>query len=432
LATIGAEPAGYRRFIPLLALITSCVSGSVPSAERPVRTPSPVPGSPAGPVRHDPEIRIGLAAGMSRVSIAGAEGLTVSEPDGARVTTVPPDQVWQIVPAGERLALASPTGSVSPSFDALVLTASGPTPVQINGKLYRGTADVLRDRTGITVVNRLGFEAYVQGVVSAEMGRRSYNEQAALEAQAVVSRTYALRNLGRWRAQGFDLTATVSDQVYGGMLAETTEGRAAVAATRGLVLTYNGAPAEAFFYSTCGGRTASGVEVFRGAAQPYLRSIADQDEHGVAYCSISPRYRWHEEWSDQSLQATLERNLPAVTGIRPEQVRQVRDIRIARRTASGRVDEVAIALGGPEVRVAGLAIRQVLRPADGQLLRSNAFTLAAAGSGSRISHLTIEGMGSGHGVGFCQWGAVGRARAGQGYAQILAAYFPGTGVARRY
>jgi len=367
------------------------------------------------------------------VSIAGAEGLTVNEPDGARVTTVPADQVWQIIPVGERLALVSPTGWVSPSFDALVLTASGPTaPVQINGKLYRGTADVLRDRTGITVVNRLGFEAYVQGVVSAEMGRRSYNEQAALEAQAVVSRTYALRNLGRWRAQGFDLTATVSDQVYGGMLAETTEGRAAAAATRGLVLTYNGAPAEAFFYSTCGGRTASGVEVFRGAAQPYLRSIADQDEHGVAYCSISPRYRWHEEWSDQSLQATLERNLPPVTGIRPEQIRQVRDIRIARRTASGRVDEVAIALGGPEVRVAGLAIRQVLRPADGQLLRSNAFTLAAAGSGSRVSHLTIEGMGSGHGVGFCQWGAVGRARAGQGYAQILAAYFPGTGVARRY
>jgi len=392
-----------------------------------------VPQPPTGTVRRDPEIKIGLAVGTSRVSIAGADGLTVSEPDGGRVTTVPPDQIWQIVPVGRRLALVNPTGWVSPSFDAFVLTASDPSaPVQINGKLYRGTADVLRDSAGITVVNRLGLEAYVQGVVSAEMGRRSYNEQAALQAQAVVSRTYAVRNLGRWRAQGFDLTATVSDQVYGGVLAETTEGRAAVAATRGLVLTYNGAPAEAFFYSTCGGRTASGVEVFRGAAEPYLRSIADQDEHGVAYCSISPRYRWHEEWSDQSLQATLERNLPAVTGIKPEQVRQVRDIRIARRTASGRVDEVAIALGGPEVRVAGPAIRQVLRPANGQLLRSNAFTLSAAGSGSRVSHLTIEGMGSGHGVGFCQWGAVGRARAGQGYAQILAAYFPGTGVGRRY
>ena len=367
------------------------------------------------------------------MSIAGAEGLAVNEPDGSRVTTIPPEQTWQIVQVGTRLALVSPTGWVSPSLDAVALAASDPTaPIRINGKSYRGVADLLRDSVGITVVNRIGLEAYLEGVVSAEMGRRSYAEQAALEAQAVVSRTYAMRNMGRWRKQGFDLTATVSDQVYGGLSAETPEGRAAVAATRGLVLTYNGAPAEAFFYSTCGGRTADGFEVFRGAAQPYLRSVADQDEHGVAYCSISPRYRWREEWSDLSLRATLERNLPPVTGIRREQVRQVQDIRVARRTASGRVDEVAIALGGPEVRVAGLAIRQVLRPSNGELLRSNAFTLEAAGGGSRVSHLTIEGMGSGHGVGFCQWGAVGRARAGQGYAQILAAYFPGTGVARRY
>ena len=384
-------------------------------------------------MRTDPEIRIGLVVGSPRVSIAGAEGLAVNEPDGTRVTTIPPEQTWQIIPLGSKLALVGPAGSLSTSLDAVALAASGPTaPVRINGKPYRGMVDVLRDRAGITAVNRLGLEAYLQGVVSAEMGRRSYNEQAALEAQAVVSRTYAVRNLRRWRAQGFDLTATVSDQVYGGVSAETPEGRAAVAQTRGLVLTYNGAPAEAFFYSTCGGRTANGVEVFRGAAQPYLRSIADQNENGVAYCSISPRYRWHEEWSDLSLQATLERNLPPVAGIRREQVRQVQNIRVARRTASGRVDEVAIALGGPEVRIAGLAIRQVLRPANGELLRSNAFTLEAASSGSRVSHLTIEGMGSGHGVGLCQWGAVGRARAGQGYAQILAAYFPGTGLARRY
>ena len=424
-----------RRVAPLLlVVITSCVSGSVPPAARPARFPRPVSQpEPAAPVGLDPQIRIGLIVGTPRVSIAGAEGLVAGEPDGARVTTIPPGQTWQIAPVGERLALVGPTGWVSPSLDALVLSAAAPSdPIRINGKPYRGIVDVLRDSAGLTVVNRLGLEAYLQGVVSAEMGRRSWNEQAALEAQAVVSRTYAIRNLGRWRAQGFDLTATVSDQVYGGVLSETPEGRAAVAATRGLLLTYNGAPAEAFFYSTCGGRTANGVEVFRGAAQPYLRSIADQDERGVAYCSISPRYRWHEEWSDFALKATLERNLPPVTGIRRERVREVRDIRVARRTASGRVDQLAIALGGPEVRVAGLAIRQVLRPPNGELLRSNAFTLAAAGGGSRVSHLTVEGMGSGHGVGLCQWGAVGRARAGQGYAQILAAYFPGTGVGRRY
>jgi stage II sporulation protein D len=429
LATIGADAASLRRMLPpLLALIASCVSGSVPP-ERPVR---PLEREPVA-LRPDPPIRIGLLVGAPRVSIAADEGLVVSEPDGARVTTIPSRETWQVSAMGNKLALVSPQGWVSPSLEAMDISPIGPTdPIRINGKPYRGTADLLRDGTGITVVNRLGLESYLNGVVSAEMGRRSLKEEAALEAQAVVSRTYAVRNMGRWRAQGYDLSAGVSDQVYGGVLFETPEGRAAVATTRGLILTYNGAPAEAFFYSTCGGRTAEGVEVFRGAAQPYLRSISDQDERGIAYCSISPRYRWHEEWTDQSLQATLERNLPPVTGIRREQVRQVKDVRVARRTASGRVGQLAITLGGPEVHVDGLAIRQVLRPTSGELLRSNAFTLAVTGGGSRVSHLTVDGMGSGHGVGFCQWGAVGRARAGQGYAQILAAYFPGTRIARRY
>jgi stage II sporulation protein D len=404
------------------------VSGSVPSA-RPSRGPTPQPVT----LGRDPEIRVGIVIGAASVSVGANDGVVINEPDGARVTTIPPAQVWQITPAGPGMVLAGPGGWVSKPLDALALVATDPaSPLRINGRPYRGITELVRDPAGITAVNRLGLEGYVQGVVSAEMGRRAANEQSALEAQAVLSRTYAIRNLGRRRAQGFDLSAGVSDQVYAGVAGETPEGRAAVAATRGQVLTYNGALAEAFFYSTCGGRTADGIEVFRGAAQPYLRSIADQAENGVVYCSISPRYRWHEEWSDRSLQAMLQRNLPPLAGIRGEDIRQVRDIRVVRRSNSGRVDQLAIGVGGPEIRIDGPAIRQVLRSPSGELLRSNAFTLAATGAGERVTHLAIDGQGSGHGVGFCQWGAVGRARAGQGYQQILAAYFPGTRVMRRY
>jgi stage II sporulation protein D len=381
----------------------------------------------------EPEIRVGLAVGATGASVGGNDALAVSEPDGSRIAIIPAGQVWLVSVTGTSLALSSPGGWISPPVERVTLAATDRSaPVRVNGRIYRGTVDVLRDRTGITVVNRVGIEGYLEGVISAEMGRRSLIEQAALRAQAVVSRTYAIRNLGRRRAQGFDLTATVADQVYGGIAAETPEGRAAVADTRGWTLTYNGAPIAAFFFSTCGGRTADGGEVFRGAAQPYLRSVPDRAENGSIYCSISPRYRWHEEWSAEALRATLQRNLPAVTGVRTEQVGQVTDIRIARRTASGRVDQLIIGLGGPEVRVNGPAIRQVLRPASGELLRSNAFNLVAAGGGRMVTHLTVDGAGSGHGVGFCQWGAVGRARAGQGYEQILAAYFPGTRLERRY
>ena len=412
----------------LLVILTSCVSGSVPSA-RTADKPTPEPR----PLGRDPEIRVGIVVDAGSVNVGSTHQLIVTEPDGSQITTLPPGETWTVSPLGEKLTLVGPRGSVYPPMDAMALVPVDPSvPLQVNGKSYRGVADLLRGRGGVTVVNRLGLEAYLQGVVSAEMGRRNWNEQPALEAQAVVSRTFALQKLGRWRNRGFDLTAGVADQVYGGSAVETPEGRAAVSQTRGHILTYNGAPIWAFFYSTCGGRTADGVEVFRGAIQPYLRSITDRAENGSAYCSISPRYRWHEEWTDQSLRATLERNLPAAAGVSSGSVRQVRDIRIARRTASGRVDQLAIALGGPEIQVAGSAIRQVLRPASGELLRSTAFTLIATGGGERVTHLSADGMGAGHGVGFCQWGAVGRARAGQGYQQILAAYFPGTRVARRY
>jgi stage II sporulation protein D len=366
--------------------------------------------------------------------VGGGGAVAVNEPDGSRIAIIPGGERWQVTVAGRGLALRSPNGWVSPQLEAATLVATDPrAPLWVNGKAYRGAGEVLRDRTGLTVVNRLGMESYLLGVVSAEMGRRSPVEQAALRAQAVVSRTYALKHLRRWRTEGFDLYATVADQAYGGVAAETAEGRAAVSETRGQVLTYDSAVIEAFYFSTCGGRTAEGYEVFRGAARPYLRSVSDLNESGSAYCSISPRYRWREEWSGEALRATLQHNLPPLAGAGNAPIGTVTDVRITQRSASGRVDQLLIAVGGSEVRVEGHArIRQVLRTPGGQQLRSTAFSLMATGAGRNVTSLAIDGMGAGHGVGLCQWGAVGRARAGQGYRQILAAYYPGTRLERRY
>jgi stage II sporulation protein D len=371
--------------------------------------------------------------GVPTVTLGGSDALIAGEPDGSRIGTIPAGQTWQVVPVGPRLVLRGTAGWISQPLDAIsVWGAASGVPVRINGRTYRGSLDLLRDSMGITAVNRVGLESYLPGVVSAEMGRRSPSEVEALRAQAVVSRTYAMRNLGKSKARGFDLTASVDDQVYGGLSVETEEGRAAVAETRGRILTYEGRPIEAFFYSTCGGRTAAGTEVFRGVAQPYLRSIPDEAPNGRVYCSISPRYHWREDWSGEALRATLERNLPPATGISSDQIRQVVGLHITRRTGSGRVDQLALGLGDREVRVDGPAIRRVLRPMTGGILRSTAFTLVADGDGKLVTHLSVDGMGSGHGVGFCQWGAVGRARAGQGFPEILAAYFPGTRLERRY
>lgn len=378
-------------------------------------------------------MRLGLLVGAEAAWIGGDAPLVVTAPDGSRLAGIPAGETWRARATPTGLELLGPAGAGVASAAPLELApVDGRSPVRVNGRPYRGRLDLLRDRTGLTVANRLGFESYLAGVVSAEMGRRGPQEVEALRAQAVVSRTYAQRGLGRRKAQGFDLYASVADQAYGGMAAETPEGNEAVGSTRGLMLGYGGAPIDAFFYSTCGGRTAEATEVFRFAARPYLRSISDLAGNGAAYCSISPRYRWREEWSGEALRATLSRTLPPVAGIDPSQVRQVRDVRVVARTRSGRVGELTVSLAGTAIAVAGPAVRQVLRAPSGELLRSNAFTLRESGDGSRVTRLVAEGAGAGHGVGMCQWGAVGRARAGQTYQEILAAYFPGTALQRVY
>jgi stage II sporulation protein D len=356
----------------------------------------------------------------------------VTDPAGTRLAAIASGESWRVTPSGSGLLAGAPNGS-STSADRLVVSPLAPgNPVRVNGRAYRGTVEILRDRTGITVVNRLGLEPYLQGVVSAEMGRRGPADRQALQAQAVVSRTYAMRNRRRWAAQGFDLYGTVADQVYGGMGAETPEGIEAVSATRGRILTYDGAPIDAFFYSTCGGRTAEGTEVFRAADRPYLRSIYDVAEDGTAYCSISPRYHWREEWTGEALQAILRRTLPPATGTPAERVREVSDVRVSYRTGSGRAGQLAIGLSTSEVRVDGPAIRGVLRAPSGEMLRSTAFELTVTGARQRVTRLVANGGGAGHGVGFCQWGAVGRSRAGQDFQRILSAYYPGATVARLY
>jgi stage II sporulation protein D len=414
--------------------VASCTPVAGPP---PAPVPMPGPSAPAeGPT--EPLIRLGLVVGAPVATVSGTAGLSVSDPSGARLAEIPAGEVWRVAVGGAGLVVLAPGGAGTTSSELIEIGSPDPDAlVQVNGRPYRGTITALRDRTGVTVVDRVPMETYLAGVVSAEMGRRSLAEQEALRAQAVVSRTFALRNLRRWQAQGFDLYATVADQVYGGAASETPEGRAAVDATRGRILTYGGVPIDAFFYSTCGGRTADGTEVFRAADRPYLRSVPDVADDGTAYCSISPRFRWHEEWTGEALRATLQRTLPPVAAAAGRSttagdVSEVRDVRVSYRTPSGRVGQLTIALRGGDVQVDEPNVRQVLRPVSGELLRSNAFTLTVSGAGQRVTRLTADGAGAGHGVGFCQWGAVGRSRAGQDYERILAAYYPGASLERLY
>jgi stage II sporulation protein D len=176
-------------------------------------------------------------------------------------------------PAREVVAFAS--GAVrSFSSSAPVVLASDDetkTPVRYNDRPYRGRIEVFANPRGtLTVVNVLGLEDYVRGVVANELSPGGYPALEAQKAQAIAARTYALRNRGQFGAQGFDLLPTTRSQVYRGLSSEHPLSTRAVDETRGLIATYNGEPINALYTSTCGGRTEAAENIFNDAV-PYLR-----------------------------------------------------------------------------------------------------------------------------------------------------------------
>jgi stage II sporulation protein D len=151
------------------------------------------------------------------------------------------------------------------------------------------------------------------------------------------------------------------------------------------------------------------------------------------YCDIGSRFRWERSWRGDTLSAIVERYLRAYTQVPAGPVGDVRDISVEGRTPSGRVSAIVVETTRGRFRVQANDIRYVLRTPGGELLNSTYFSPEVLASpDGRLSRLTIRGLGYGHGVGMCQWGAIGRARAGQDFRTILRTYFPGTSVARAY
>jgi stage II sporulation protein D (peptidoglycan lytic transglycosylase) len=388
------------------------------------------PPVPPSPIPLPAEIRIGVAVDVPSVTLSSDHALVFrspERPDGIRAVggTV-------TVRAGAQTAEVALDGAVQAATTWQVTAASRVKgTVVLDGKRYSGALDISAGPRGLVVVNRLDLEQYVAAVVSAEMGRRSASDLEALKAQAVVSRTYAVRHRQLAVRQPYDLLASRGDQIYNGAGAVTPLARRATDATRGEILTWHGTVIDAFFFSTCGGRTEDGTAVFAGADRPYLRAVSDLRPDGRPWCDISPRYSWNEHWNAGALRAVLARTLPA-NALPAARASDLTDVRVASRTASGRVAAIDLVGSDGTTTVTGQAIRRVLEPvagdAKGALLWSTQFTIRVSRSGEAIEALDLSGHGSGHGVGMCQWGAIGRARAGQDYLTILTSYFPGTTV----
>lgn len=324
--------------------------------------------------------------------------------------------------------------------------------LEYKGKKYRGDMVVQSlPESNITLINELSFDQYLYSVVPSEMPASWHME--ALKAQAVAARNYALVTMGKHNAHGFDLCSTEHCQAYNGLAQEKESSTEAVNATKGKVITYNGALISAFFHSSSGGHTEDSENVW-GTKTDYIRGVEDK------FCLGSPYDNWTVELNRAEIKEKLAEN-----GI---DLGEIRDIRILECSKYGRVTKLEIK-GSKGTRVfekekirtvlgtrmlksiwydlktdADIFVRGSMIGSSEPGRTSNMHVVSASGKTivkgikNKISvkgmnsakaynvipdKYTFDGKGFGHGLGMSQYGAKGMAEAGYNYEKILEHYY---------
>lgn len=358
----------------------------------------------------EPIVRVHV---LSRVA---PQNLTVSAADGElrlyanredhEILTLAVGESTRIERVGDRIRLNTPTAAIQAEVIEVVPPRSSISDIRTGShhRQYYGALSIEVDdrRRALRLVNYVPLEDYVASVVASEY---PFPELEGVKAQAVLARTYALRS--RDPGDPFDLVDDTRAQVYEGALKETSITREAANDTRGEVLSYRGNLAEALYYSSSGGHTASNEDIWHTRPIPYLRGRPDP------YDSAAPDHRWSTSASVSRLNSALSRRYPGT----------VYGVEIDRRSRNGYVTSVRLH-GSSQGTITGAQFRSVVNATFGsRILRSTNFRISKGGT-----HYTFTGRGFGHGVGMSQYGARGQALQGRSYKDILNYYFAGTSV----
>ncbi len=270
--------------------------------------------------------------------------------------------------------------------------------IWVGQKRFSGKLDLFVLDSEILVVNVLGIEKYLSSVVGSEMPTKWPME--ALKAQAIASRTYALKQKGNIL---FDIDSTQRNQVYNGLESITYKTIRAVKSTRSLVLTYKNKLINALFHSSSGGMTENSQDVWKNQ-YPYLSSVKDFDKK-------NPKFRWKKNFSNKE----LFNFFPKIGGIK--------NIEILNITDTGRVKNVKLYGAYGSDQMSGVDLRKKLG------LNSTFFRFKLIEEQNKKfpfnKSLVVFGQGSGHGVGMSQWGAKHMASKGQKAEKILKHFYRG-------
>jgi stage II sporulation protein D len=439
----------YPRWIGLSLALGSLAC----SARGPV---APLPGPTPRLPEVERDVRIGVVQAADSVMVGSTGAFTVTERGTNRVLASGSNAAAIVTRAGGGAGYLVRLGNVTAESANPVRVASA-AGVTINGQRYRGSAEVGVNSLGtLAGINEVPVEQYLYGVVPRELGPNLFPEIEAQKVQAIAARTYTVAYFGRRAADGYDLRATVDDQVYGGRSAEHPVSTAAVDATRGIVMRHGGQLILARYSSTSGGHTANNEESFAETPIPYMRGVPDMPPTAgptfvasleafksspyitdfrlpaAPFDPDRPRYhRWVVEWSPQELSSIVSTFAQRSVGL-------VRELKVVQRGPSGRIISLEIVTDSGSFPAAMGTIRAALKyvNATGGLsnLPSTLFFVEAVEQSGAVApgSFRVYGGGFGHGTGMAQVGAVLMARAGKTYEQILRHYYTGIELIRAY
>lgn len=311
-------------------------------------------------------------------------------------------------------------------------------------RLYGGRLRLQPNAYGsYTLVNEVPLETYLRGVVPHEIGARSPN--SALEAQAILARTYVLRNLRRFEIDNYQICASPECQVYKGLGETYPNADRAISATRGLVLTYDNELVDALYSSTTGGITAPFTDLWDGPERPYLTAVVDavgnvwdlsgkslaDEKNFRAFMNLKTGFneedwrlfRWREQTSLEEMTKFLQKYLK--NRKHPQAgIKKIHRVRVAQRSPAGRVLKMTVQTDLGTIEIEKDQIRNAFWPPISTLF----YIDPVYDENKTLKGYVFVGGGFGHGVGMGQIGARKLGKLGWSSERILRFYFRGTQV----
>ena len=383
-------------------------------------------------IEHVPNVRVLLGSRSSDAKVTSTANMVVLNSNNGQVSTISANRGTSVGVQGSKIVVNGK------AIDSVVTLkpANSDAPFLFEGKGYRGGLTLRANNGKMMVINSVPLEDYLYGVVPQEV-IPSW-PAAALEAQAVAARTYALHTMEENKGKLYDVSTSTDHQVYNGVSGETQATTNAVNKTKGMVMLYNQRPINALYHSDGGGYTEDSVNVW-GNDIPYLKGVKDFSN------SNSSASNWTVSTSRSALEGKLNAASKGVGKLKSIQLTPLGNPgkATADRGVSGRIKSATFVGTAGKVTVSGDDLRGMLG------LKSTLFDFyvnqnPASSTGKAYHTFTgkndtvyIKGHGWGHGLGMSQWGAAEMAkRAGTGdtnyYQTILRHYYSGITLKKMY